>query len=430
MRKALLLLIIFTFISAFYLNAADATGDSKKQPEIKFPGKPGLEYTSFFSFDVINNEAMTYSNSLGTGFNNPNTKLGDAPLYLRNELKASVAFPFEIAKVMTYTITPWIKDRFDIKFTTPGQDNFDNNFGYDITTGGAGITDTTKTSYVVPKNRFYVGLDNTFSFPKIINVGLNFEFRMDNDLSTANPQTICGIYTTDKAKVAVPMTTIKLSPILTLSGSYDFGLSFAITQNFNLYLLPAMSRTSNGNTGATYPSDPTYATTEFEGTYNISFDFLSFIKNKNFVGKIYVEDYLVGDIFAADYVIPNSGATSLINQNVTAYVSSELSAGFNFNIFGVQPLVAFYLKNLAFKSDDPGLGPWAWTGVKLGLGYTKDWFSFGITYIGRYNTLRQGVNTMQDMSTDPNYNPANGTATLTYPTRWENHIETFVKFKI
>jgi len=355
---------------------------------------------------------------------------------LREELKVAIAFPVVVDPMANFTMTPWLKDRLDFKILTPGGFNTDNSLYY-TAAGDVNIPDATKTVNIQPRNRFYVGLDNTISVPKTIDIGINFEFRMENDMLAGNPQTAANL-ASDKNKISSPLTSYRLSPNISFKGSYDLGLSFSIVQYFSFYLLPSMTRDNKDATRST--NNEVFATAEFEGFYNIAFDFMHFLGDKNIKGGIFLDDYCDILVFATPYVLKSN--TTLVNIGEQASYESVFTAGLSFNIFGIKPMIAYYMRNLAFTSDDPGLQPWMWNGIKAGIGFTKDWFSLDVVYIGRYNTFRQGRNTSDNLTGGPDesknfVNTATsngvvykGTPTAVYATNWENHIEFIAKIKL
>ena len=151
--------------------------DEKKTDEKKMPVDFGLEFAEEFQFDSIGKK--------------PGTNYGWSDVYLKSRGKFSAAFPIKF-----YTITPWVQDAVELPMML----------------GNPVAVNT--------KNNFYFGLDNNFVIENIMNIGANFEFRMGNCLGI-NPVT----GTNDDLE-------IRLSPVLNLSGSYNFGLSWSVSQYF------------------------------------------------------------------------------------------------------------------------------------------------------------------------------------------------------
>ncbi len=426
MRKSIAILMLFIFsltmaaaqevpadpttTNAVTPEAAPAANDSSKKEEevkeFKFPGKFGLEFSQRFDAEAFDNltRAAVRENYIRTA--------EGADLYLRNELKLSLGF--ELGKLKDnngkeftfYTLTPWVKDRFDIRM----------NDVYDVTRIPTALNPS-KFQFI-PRNRFYVGLDNTFKIPEAINIGLNFEARIGYD----DAQKISGTVDHPDANYA-PYVDVKLSPMIDLSGSYKFGFSWRLYQSFNIYLYPVMERES---------LNEVYNSLEFEGIYRLAYDFLSPLKQKNLKGEIFIEDTFFASIYADQYVIAKTNYRK-------ADMYSDMVVGFNFNLFGITPMFGLYHKNyyamvtndgnaLTKDSTDANKlarlytrydGASAWAGVKVGLGYTKDWFSISVNYIGRYNTISNGLDVFKAEN-----------SILKDNIRWENHIDATVKFKI
>ena len=133
---------------------------------------------------------------------------------MKSRGKGQIAFSFNFDKKKAfnstdgsfYTIMPWVQDAVELPM----------NFG-----NGTPVTLNTK-------NNFYVGLDNTFTIENVITFDLGYEFRLGSCLGQ---NTVTG--TNDGLEV-------RLSPYVNLSGSYDFGLSWNISQYFEFYFFPVL----------------------------------------------------------------------------------------------------------------------------------------------------------------------------------------------
>jgi len=289
-----------------------------------------------------------------------------------------------------YSLGVSVKDRFDIKFNGVGTPN---------------------VIQILPRNRFYFNLDNTVKVPKIINIGANFELRLQSDISKEK--------TADNSKPEESIE-LRLSPILSLNGKYDFGLSFKIVQYINFYLYPTYYNFEGDNIPKVFKK------TELEGSYYADFEFFHFFAPKEIKGFVYVDDSLVVGLNGEKWI---EGNQPLIGDpatllRTTGNISNEFTFGVKFDIFKLTPSIGFYVKSIDTFDNDPDTKlDNVWVGTKMGLGYSKEWFSIGITYLGRYQVWENGKSiTEKAAPADPK--------PIKDRIQWENHVETFVKFSL
>ena len=344
-KKILLTIFAFLFIfSVINLNAED-------EKTVKFPGKFNLEFKSQLDSDVVDASA-------------DKSVLADGELYFRNELKGKITFK----PVEYYNIVPWIKDRFDLKF------DFND-----------GASDKVK---IQPRNRFYIGLNNVFKIPDVMDIGVNFEFRMANQVNK-------------------PLE-VRLTPFLHLCGEYDFGLTWGIKPMFEFYLDPKSYIDPAEN----------YLFKKFDleiDNAEITFEFLHFFAPKEVKCSFVANMYLLASFEAGkkrqddldDDVTPGDKLSSL-----------ELYTGLNFDFWGITPYIGYY-GNFAQYYNGNALYTQYRPGLKTGIGFKKDWFSLNIEYIG--------VILMSD--TDPDEQEVLNERVDLYK-YWENHISAYVKLKI
>jgi hypothetical protein len=360
MKKSIYFIIAFVaVISVSAIYAADQT-------EVKFPGKLGLEFTTRIDADVMDNVGKKTSLS---------SLLTEGDLYFRNELKGKIAFQ----PVDFYGVTPWIADRFDFKVLY------------------SGLVDPVTTKSILgalkPRNRFYAGVDNTFTIPKIMNIGVNFELRLGNESSQP--------------------IELRLSPILALSGKYDFGLSWAVTSFFEFYLNPQQGIHKN------QPGDYTFKQFSLEiNSINIQYEFLHFINVKDVKGSFVADCYILADFVTGQYRTNNLDAKKAAGDKLT---NLDIYAGLNFDLWKVKPYIGFlgtfaqyydatYSKFLLTKFRP---------GMKMGIGFEKDWFAMNVEYIGGILTYDNGKDAQKVLN--------ERTQLYRY---WENQISAYVKFKI
>ncbi len=225
------------------------------------------------------------------------------------------------------------------------------------------------------RNRFFAGVDNYFAIGDIINIGVNFESRIQAKvaLSTGIPDEV----------------ETRLSPALDLNGSYDFGFTWGITEAFRLYLIPQNDASNE------------LQKIQFDGAYFMGYEFLHFFKLENISGQVYTELDLAVDRFTAKDLYPLNDSS-----NKTRIWWLEYYAGINFNIYGFTPSVGF---DMTYDTTDTGTYPKGllFCGIKTGLGYAKDAYSFTITYVG-------------NITSDGDY------SSIIYRSKspvWENHID-------
>ena len=325
MKKILFILTILVFcISQFFAD---------ENTEVKFPGKIGLEFL----------QRVDYQSDEGFSEGGMGTDNGDA-LYTRTELKAQIAFPISI-----YTITPSIKDRFEMRLNFRDED---------------ATEDKVDTVNFRGRNRLYFGLGNTIAIKDVININLDFEFRIESDL---------------KPEKNVNPLSLRFSPVFGLGGKYNFGLSWSIVEYFELSFDPTARAKDALNTIG------------FEGFYNLQFEFFHFFAPKDIKGSFMVDNWMLVEL-------------KNWKKETAATINNDLFIGFTFDIFKVTPMIGYFMwftgNKIAPKVDiDTNVG------LKVGIGFSKDWFSFSLAYIG-------GLNVEVD---DPT---------------WKSDVATAVKFKL
>jgi len=339
--KRLLTKILIITSTVLIMNAEE------KKDEKRFPGDFGLEFGQEFHMDSTGTKAAV--------------NYGWSDIYLKTRGKAQVAFPIKF-----YTVIPWVQDAVELPMSL----------------GSASSTVSLNT-----KNNFYFGLDNTFAIEKIMNIGLNFELKIGSCLGN-NPVT--GTY---------DGLEIRLSPIVNLNGSYDFGLSWSISQYFEFYFFPELAPNETENrTGSNMQF------TEFEGNYNLAYEFLHFTKLENIKASLYGELYLRARILNDGYYTKDYFPAGHQIQNL------DPAVGLTFDIYGFTPSALFFVHAFGNSKDEKLTG--SWIGIKAGLGYTKDWFSFNMIYYGMINS-HQTSDCMNNVNS-----------------KWMNHLETYIKFTV
>jgi hypothetical protein len=191
-------------------------------------------------------------------------------------------------------------------------------------------TGVTSTDFA---NFFSLGWTNDISIENALDINVSLDFGVYVDSRLGNGVGGSGL-------------ELDLTPSIGLSGEYDFGLSWGIAQAFYLYFQPALAKPFTG--------------AEIEGDTSLSFSFMQ-----------YVTEAVGGSVdfnFYNDIVVPSKGATSLL---------FEITLGASFDIYGFAPSIGFFTGlagSNAITTTDIGL--------YAGLGYSKDWFSVGVSYIG------------------------------------------------
>ncbi len=363
-KKTIILVSILIFISVLLIYSTD--------DEIKFPGKFNLEYISRFDSDIMGAKPFESTDSQCSG-----------DLYLRNELKGTIS----IVPVNFYSLNFWLKDRFEIRY-------------YDAV--------SSSNTNLLLRNRFFAGMDNIFSIPKVMDIGTNFELRINNNLNSNGG----GI-------------DVRVSPALYLAGKYDFGLSFKMSTLFEFYFYPAQYKDVNTD------KNRLFQFFQIEMEYlNIAYEFFHFFAPKDVKCSLTYEMYLLATIYSGfQYEVQAKGI-----RNKMDYMRHYI--GFNFNFWGIQPFIGFYAlitqsvgSSSSINNDNrTGLNTFFRPGLKTGLIFQKDWFELGITYTGVvlvYATIpqeQQIVNISGNTRLNEEVDPAHY--------RWENHISSYIKFKL
>lgn len=347
-KIVLFLLVLSLVLITPLLNAEDEEG-------VKFPGKFGLEFKSQLDSDIINGTADRTSLSCS-----------NSDLYFRNELKGKVQF--KIADF--YKLTPWLKDRFDLKF--------DYN---------AAATDSIKLQ---PRNRFYAGVDNLFVIKDVMDIGANFELRVANQVNKN--------------------MEVRISPILYLGGKYKNGLSWSVNSLFSFYLDPKKA----------YDVDNGFLFKKFNfeiDKVKIAYEFFHFFAPKQVKCSYVAEMYLLATAEAGkarqddidNKVAPNDMLANL-----------EFFTGLKFGLWKMSPYAGFFGAFTQYYQDNGHFTTFS-PGFKMGIGFKKDWFSANIEYIGVIQTYDSNADNQEALAERTVYEKVKA---------WENHISAYIKIKI
>jgi hypothetical protein len=335
--KKYLVLILTTIIVTFNMVAIDSTADTKKE-EVKFPGIFNFSAIIGGGLDIVDNKINE------TWYNAP-IGVPNGAAYGKTLIAAGLKIPINF-----YSFKIWAKDDLSI----------------------IGKTSDALGPHI--RNRFFSGIDNYFSIDKVMNIGINFESRLQAKSSLVpkypgtNPLDVSSDF------------DVRLSPVIDLNGSYDFGLSWGISEAFRFYLIPQND------------SSKQFDKVQFDGVYYLGYEFLHFTKVPNITGQLYTELDLIVDTYSD-------------TTKETKIYWLEYYLGVNFNIYGFAPSIGF---DMTYDNMDAiSNGGYLFAGIKAGLGYTKDIYSFNLTYLG-------------NMTSNSNYYSTyyNKTSPV-----WENHIE-------
>ena len=238
---------------------------------------------------------------------------GNDSLYSRTEIKASVPFTFG-----NFTITPWIRERLEMKLNTGGSSNaslFDQRW----------------------RNRLFLGWDNTWKIIDPLSVLFNFEFMITSDLRSS------------WIGEGYLVSQMRFSPLLGLAGNIG-GLSYKLTEYFHIYAKdykPALA-------------DAEKIRTEWEGLYNVSyilkFEKISIIFN-------------LCDNLGFEMGIAGEGDERMYNI---------LSAQVSLKIGDIAPYAGF-TSDLCYDMDAGSMNDNI-IGLKTGICLTKEKVTFGIDY--------------------------------------------------
>ncbi len=385
MKKISILVLMIVGLTV----ALSAQTDDKKKAS---PVKVGLSYSAQYHYDTLGDNA---------GKNR-----GEADQYIRNE--ATADFGFDIFKNDSIKLTgkAYIKDRFDIKFGTTTV----------VTDVVAVPAKTAKIATVIPRNRLYLGYTWGLDIVKMIQIGLEHEFRLENDLTKTG-------------------AVLRISPaVLSISSKAKElqGFSFSVKQLAGIHL--NLSPASRVGKDKKHPNIEVFEAVELEGTYQVAFEFLHFIPdNKDIKGSFYVKDYLNILLHSAD----------VKTQSYIKY--NDITVGLEFDFFKVKPRVALLVSPLAKVAEtksqyavDSGYAAQkalkgsseAFVGFETGVSFSKEWFSIGVTYQGRskvYNKDTDGKETFYD---DFFTGLEGQTLAEAQLKAWQSHVEVVVGFKL
>lgn len=302
MKNKFFLGVLLTLAVSVFI-FADESGDKKK-----FPGEFSLSYTDVKGYGVIDNRPgmADYTNPGGS-------------IYSKSTVEGSIKFP-----VNFYSISPFVKDELLITV----------------------VPNDLKSSLL--RNRFSFGLLNYFTIDKIVDIGVHFDGRVGSKTNldvSADPYDV----------------ELRLAPVLELSGSYDFGLSWGVSESFRFYTTPANLDDLSSNK------------LQLSGIYYLGFEFFHFFAPEDFTCQFYTELDADFNIFYKQISSDSYGVDWL-----------EYYAGLNFSFYGISPYAGFLLTGYGTFKDWDNSGV-VYAGIKTGISYSKDWFSIGVQYIGNKN---------------------------------------------
>ncbi len=343
------------FIVLLFLVSVFTVFSEEKKKEL--PVKPIFDFTAQYHYD-------TKGDSLA-GMN-----WSEADQYVRNELKGGLVISAFKNDYLNFTVTPSIKDRFDIR-----------------------IKHTPLTA--TPRNRLYGNVDLNFNIAKLITVNFGNEIRFESDFAKSS-------------------LSLRFAPAdVTLMGNFDFGFSFFLKQLVGLHL------SVNENV---YNKGQSLALTELEGLYRIAFNIFKLIKP--------IDDYKVkGTIYARNFLILLLFPDYSTSQSLVRY--HDLTVGFETEFANVKIRAAYYFSTQYSKFDERTIKDTKiplvniYQGFETGASFSKDWFEVGITYIGRMLGYQKNGDTIT-----VDYATISKRTTAQLGSSWESHIDTYVKFKL
>lgn len=259
--------------------------------------------------------------------------------YSRTEIKAKAAFKFG-----SFSLTPWIKDRLEGRYNPGDLEGVD--------------PETEKLGKIRIRNRFYAGLDNSYTISEALTIGVNLEWRVANDLRTDKSFDA----TADEA--ALP--EYRFNPALTVSGKIS-GFYYSLTQGVPFYF-----DTSVGD----WDNDEDNLKMELEGAYNLGYE--------TTVGAV----KLVFDL--CDELIITMPENEVAGDEVPEIFNYfDLKAKFGLGAF--TPALGFRWVMVSKPDTDPeeSVITDQVFGGTIGAAFKKDNWSLGVTY-------GFGVNTAED----------------------------------
>jgi hypothetical protein len=291
-----------------------AAEEAKKKQEVK------TSFTVSESLEI---------HSLGLEFAGTDIGSFEDAVFSRTSAKGTIALPFGDL----YNLSFWIRDDVDNRLNPVSKVDPD---------------DATEEYPEDPinwrfRNRFYVGINNMFSIKDIMNVGLNFDFRVESDM---------------KATRTNFNTTMRLNPQLYLGGKYDFGLSWSAVHFFGMHMDKDLSTAID--------------IFDFEAFYNVTYEFMHHVEGTDAKGWIFANNELL--MYVNKLATADAGIV---------YFDDLFKTGFKFDIQKIQPTFGAAL--WIDQEKDSTATPTTWfetnAGFFLGLGYTKGMATFSAEYL-------------------------------------------------
>jgi hypothetical protein len=404
------MIVALIFVICLNINAEE----EKKTESLKFPGKIGLEYKTLLESGVKDSQTAEVADSSVGG--------NGGQVYMRHELKPSITF----TPLKFFNIGVWLKDRMDFRFAQ----------------------NTSSTVNMRVRNRFYTGADFIFMIDKVMTIAPGFEFRLNNDLNSpwSTTATTGGI-------------EVRLTPILAMSGKYDFGLSWKINALFEFYLYPAMYKFPNADRGDAkeyygtgyWGDDKNKLFQKFQIEVDklaVEFEFFHFFAPKEIKCSLAYDMYLLATIYNPDFQNQynlyfysyKDRASSSVKTNMLDGIKQYI--GFNFDLWGtIKPYIGFYsiisqsngswINGKDDEDDFNKIGVYTEfrPGIKTGINFKKDWLELGIGYTGvvlvsstdpllTFGTARKNTSGVPQKEVVPTFY------------NWENFIYSYLTIKL
>lgn len=396
--KFLRIVAATALLSVSFLTFAEEKTEEKKA---EFPGKFGLEFKQTMQSAAAGNRVI-------------DTEYSEAAVYSKTEFKAKIDFAL-FDKL--YTVTPWVKERLDLYFN-PNIDPSSSNELISSYTATDSSGDTVKykvsNNKFDARNRFELGLDNTFNISDMIKIGVNPAFRFENKLTATAKDTVDRDEPVnakgDKFGAAAKFVFM---PTISLGYNYKFGLNWCLLNTVYIHTYPIMGLVANNSI---------VEKIEYEGTYDLGFDVLKAMSIKNYSFSIFGQEYIDANFLTDNYKKKLTYNDS--KKTISGDFTSTTKLGMSVGIFDLCLKANGLVKMKSDIDDIDDNNPNAWTGIQLGSTFKKNNWEIGVEYTGMqqfwYGTA------INDEGTK--YKPRLVEAKdLKY---WENTVEAYFKVKM
>lgn len=329
-------LIVFYLLTTVCFTALAQTAEPAPPAVTESPGDSKAESESKSVEYLLALHHRTEYQSFGHEVGGNTIDLWEDALYNRILLFAGAAFTHK-----DWTFTPWTQNRLEFRYNFREDDE-----------------DTEDTVNLHSRNLFYLGFKSQWSKGEKLSIGFGAEMRFANEL---------------KSGVTESFVNYRFSPVLTLSGEYENGLSFYLDQLFGFYF--DATRLAN--------PDESLIWMIWESYDRLDYRFFRHFTDK-VSGGLFFEEYFEYGISAAR-LSDGSDPSSAPVRDFFFDSDSWFGLALGIERIDLSIGVALWFSNLLYETDssfDPDLH----AGARIGFAFEKNIASFSLRYTAGQKT--------------------------------------------